>query len=156
MPPFAPGHEHTLLAAFVGAWSGPSELWLDPTKAPELARWDVDAATLLDGRFVRLAYTHTVGGAPYAGELTLAYERDEGRYTAAWIDSFHTGTMLLVSHGREDAGGVTLVGSYPAGEQRWGWTTRLVREGEHLVLFMENVTPDGEASPAVRVRLSRR
>ncbi len=152
---FSTGPEHDALATFCGEWRGEGALWLDPSAAPDRATWEVRATALFGGRFVRFAYTHSVGGTPHAGELTLAYERDEKRYTAAWIDSFHTGTMLLVSHGEADDAGIVVLGSYPAGPERWGWRTRVAREGEGLVITMWNITPAGEAFPAVEVRLAR-
>lgn len=50
---------------------------------------------------------------------------------------------------------VSVLGSYRAGEQRWGWRTALRREGDALVIEATNIEPGGEETRAIEVRLAR-
>lgn len=155
LPPFASAAEHDLLASFVGEWAGPVSTWFDPTGAPEVSSWRLSAAPVLGGRFVRLTYSGVAMGKAHAGEILLGYERDEKRYTAAWIDSFHSGTQMMVSHGQAEGDGIALRGTYPAGEERWGWGTRFRRDGDTLLIAMTNAGPGGPEDRAVEATLTR-
>ncbi|MES2641299.1 MAG: DUF1579 domain-containing protein [Myxococcota bacterium] len=155
LPPMNPGPEHDRLATFVGDWSGPVSTWFDPDGAPEESAWRLSGALVLGGRFVRLTYSGTAMGKPHAGEILLGYERDEKRYTAAWIDSFHSGTQIMVSHGQAEGDGISVLGSYPAGDERWGWRTRFRRDGDSLVIAMTNLGPSGPEDRAVEAVLTR-
>jgi hypothetical protein len=151
---FAPGPEHARIATIVGTWVGAASTWLDPSAPPETSTWNIVGTSLLGGRFVRLSYDGVVSGQPHAGELMLAYERDEARYTTTWIDTFHTGTQVLVSTGAPDEEALDVRGSYPAGpDQRWGWRTQIRGVDNGFVIAMFNIGPDGEEFPAIEVRL---
>lgn len=161
LPPFAGGTEHALLQRFVGAWAGRTGTWFDPDGDPTPGEWRLAGETLLGGRFVRLSYAGTVGDKPHAGEMLLAYEQGEKRYTVVWTDSFHNGSQVMVCHGPSEwasqgARGdqFEVLGSYPAGEERWGWRMRLRRLGDQLTIAMLNIGPDGREFPAVDVKLS--
>lgn len=153
--PFTTGAEHDRLAAFVGEWAGPVSTWFDPNGAPEMSSWRLTGVPLLDGRFVRLTYQGIAMGKPHAGELLLGFERDEKRFTVTWIDSFHTGTQVMVSHGGVQGDTIAVLGSYPAGEERWGWRTRFRRDGDTFVIAMTNLGPAGPEDRAVEATLTR-
>lgn len=52
---------------------------------------------------------------------------------------------------------VSVLGSYAAGEERWGWRTvlRLV-DADHLVIQAFNISPQGREDRAVETELTRR
>ena len=140
------------LTHLTGPWTGPSRTWLDPSGEPETSTWHVDVESLLDGRYVRLRYRGECCGKPHTGEMTLGVDAHE--HTMYWIDSFHTGASAMWSTGPAgDA--ISVLGSYRAGEQRWGWRTAFAVEGEQLVLTAFNIWPDGREQPAIEVRLAR-
>src|SRR5687767_13942349 len=93
------GNEHDRIALLAGAWGGIARTYLDPAKPPVESKFAGTAKLLLGGRFLRFTYKTSLDRNPIAGELTLAFEREEGRWATAWIDSFHTGSAILVSHG---------------------------------------------------------
>lgn len=140
------------LAHLSGSWAGSARTWLDPEGEPDLSSWRATVEVLLDSRYVRLRYQGECCGKPHSGEMTLGF--DEHEHTMYWIDSFHTGASPMWSVG--PAGSViSVLGSYRAGDQRWGWRT-LFREADgQLVLEATNITPDGQEAPAIEVRLSR-
>jgi hypothetical protein len=140
------------LAHLVGAWAGPVRTWLDPKADPEVSSWRGAVEALLDERYVRLRYQGECCGKPHTGEMTLG--SDEHEHTMYWIDSFHTGASALWSVG--PAGSViSVLGSYGAGDQRWGWRTVFREVDGQLVIEATNIKPDGQESPAIEVRLSR-
>ena len=95
-------------------------------------------------------------GKPHAGEMLLAFEKDTQRYSLAWIDSFHTGTALMLSTGGPVSGGIiSVLGSYAAGEARWGWRTVLRADANAFVIEAFNIAPDGKEDPATKTSLER-
>lgn len=153
--PFDSKREHDLLARFSGSWKGPVKTWFDPAKEPEESSWTAEGERILGGRFVRIDYRGTAMGKPHAGEMLLAYERDEARFTMVWIDSFHTGTQATVCHGEADGDAVTFLGSYPAGKERWGWRTTLRAGAGGITIEMTNIEPGGTEHRAVLATLAR-
>jgi hypothetical protein len=153
--PFDAKREHDLLAKFVGVWKGPAKTWFDPTKDPEASTWSAEGERLLGGRFVRIDYRGTAMGKPHAGEMLLAYEQDENRFTMVLIDSFHTGTLAMVSHGQATGDVIDVLGSYPAGKERWGWRTRLSVGPGGVSIEMANIEPSGAEHRAISALLAR-
>ena len=149
---------HQRLAALPGDWRGTTLTWLDPTKAPEESPVNMRVESVLGGRFLRIQYASTVMGKPHAGEMLVAFEKDEDRFTIAWIDSFHTGSALMTSIGDKAPGAegnVSVLGSYAAGDQRWGWRTVLHPHPERFVIEAFNIDPDGTEYPALKTQLAR-
>lgn len=158
--PYTPDEAHTRLARLVGGWSGLARTYLDPSKPPLEARWDGELTSVLGGRFVRLTYRSELEGAPLAGELLVAFESGEGLWRTSWVDSFHTGTAILMSTGQGGAAAapICVTGSYFAapGHPHWGWRTELDdRHPERLHLRMFNVSPEGQEDLGVDIALRR-
>jgi hypothetical protein len=158
--PYTPDDAHARLARLVGTWSGVAKTYLDPTQPPVEAKWEGRMAPVLGGRFVRFEYRSDVQGTPIAGELLIAYESAEGLWRTSWIDSFHTGTAILLSTGTggPDAKPVNVSGRYFAapGHPHWGWRTELHdTEPAQLRLAMFNVSPEGQEDLGVDIVLRR-
>ncbi len=151
------GNEHERMALLAGAWSGVARTWLEPGKPPLEEAFKGTAKLLLGGRFLRLAYTTSLNRTPIAGELTLGFERDEGRWATAWIDSFHTGSAILVSQGVPRESQISVFGEYyvKGVPQRWGWRT-VIEDVGGLVIRMYNVTPERQETPGVEIVLGRK
>jgi hypothetical protein len=154
--PFSAGDGHRALHALVGTWHGTTRTWLDPSAPPDQGQTALRAEAILGGRFVRLEYRGTVIGKPHAGEMLLGHEPQASRFVAAWVDSFHMSTGIMISTGepRPD-GAIAVMGKYAAGDEEWAWRTVISLEGGDLVIASFNVTPDGKEHPAVESRLSR-
>lgn len=149
------GDEHERLARLAGAWTGVARTWLDPAKPPAENRFTAQAKLVLGGRFLRVEYRTSLGGTPIAGELILAFEREEGRWATAWIDSFHTGSAILVSHGLPRADSISVFGEYFVKDHpRWGWRTA-IDDAHGLRIRMYNVTPDKQEDLGVEIELAR-
>lgn len=149
---------HARLALLAGDWKGTTTTWFDPSAPPEESAVQMRVESVLGGRFLRLQYASTITGKPHAGEMLVAFEKDEDRFSVAWIDSFHTGSALMVSLGDEapDAEApVSVLGSYAAGDQRWGWRTVMHPHPERFVIEAFNIAPDGKEHPALKTELAR-
>lgn len=155
--PFTAGPEHRLLAQLAGSWRGPSQLWLDPEAPPEESSIELLAEPILGGRWLRLSERGTAFGKPRAGQMLLGYHLDARAYELAWIDSSHTGTSIILSTGpASEPGLVDVLGSYIAGDQRWGWRTRLrLPAPDELLLEAFNISPDGVEMRAIVSSLRR-
>jgi hypothetical protein len=155
--PFTATDGHHDLAALAGGWRGRTRTWFDPSAPPEETETTARIDVVLGGRFVRLEYTGTVMGKPHAGHMLIGYEPTERRFTAVWVDSFHMSPSMMVSTGdRGPDQTISVLGSYAAGEERWGWRTVLRADGpERLLLEAFNISPDGTEYPAVATTLTR-
>lgn len=156
--PFQATSEHRLLLSFVGMWSGPTKLWLDPAAPPTETTTELEGESVLGGRWLRLTYTGTAFEKPHAGEMLVGFHKDPGQYELAWVDSSHTGSAIMLSRGKVSSTGlVNVLGDYLAGDQRWGWRTLLSRPSDNeLLMEAFNVTPDGKEELAIQSRLQRR
>lgn len=154
---FTPSAEHARLSPLTGEWTGQTRTWLEPGQPPEETVTEARVESILGGRFLRVQYTGTVMGKPHAGEMLFAFEVDAKEHSLAWVDSFHTGTALMLSKGAPSAdGAVSVLGSYAAGAERGGWRTVLRPDSARLVIEAFNIAPAGEEYPAIRTELLRR
>ncbi|HKE14620.1 MAG TPA: DUF1579 family protein [Kofleriaceae bacterium] len=161
--PLSAGDGHRALHALVGEWEGVTYTWLDPDKPPDASGIEMRIQAILGGRFVRLEYRGQVMGKGHAGEMLVGYDLSERRFTAAWVDSFHMASGIMMSAGeRRDDGAIAVLGSYDAAGQKWGWRTVLRRagdgegDGDALLVEATNISPDGEEHRAIASRLTRR
>jgi hypothetical protein len=155
--PHAASDGHRDLHALVGEWEGATQTWFEPSVPPDRSRTTARIQAILGGRFVRFEYRGTVISKPHAGEMLIGYDQTEGSFTALWVDSFHMGSGIMKCTGeRGGAGAISVLGSYDAGGQTWGWRTVVRLDGEHLVVEATNIAPDGQEYPAIESRLSRR
>lgn len=155
--PFTPAPEHDTLRSFVGVWRGPSRLWADPSAPPEESITELSAQLVLGGRWLRIDYRGVAFGKPHAGEMLVGFHKDAALYELAWVDSSHTGSAIMLSVGPAQVPGIVeVLGSYAAGEQRWGWRTRLGRpDADALSWEAFNIAPDGTSHDAFSASLSR-
>ena len=155
--PFERAAAHRLFDALAGRWEGPTRTFLEPTAPAVQSVTYARFERILGGRFLRMEYRSELQGKPHAGEWLVAFERAEARCQTAWVDSFHTGTGMIQSTGTvDDEGVLEVLGSYAAGETRWGWRTRLALEaGDSLVLRSFNLSPEGVEDLAIETHLSR-
>jgi hypothetical protein len=133
--PVPPRPQHEQLLALCGRWSGTTSTWLDPAAPADQAGTEATIEALLGGRFVRIDYQSAVQGRPHAGQMIFGFHSDARAFELAWLDSFHTGTAMMLSTGAASVASVTggdshgvlasVLGSPSAGTERWGWRTVL-------------------------------
>ncbi len=147
----------TWLLGAQGDWVGRSRLFMSWLPEGERVR-DSDSTLAvrphLGGHFATLDTTWHEDG-PQEGTL-LVCGNEEGRATGGWCDSWHQNASVLTLDGTWDDEAVRLEGRYAVpGHPDWGWRIALRLEGDELVVAMENVSPEGEAEPAVEARYRR-
>lgn len=146
--------QHYQLRALHGRYTGEVKTWLEPSHPPEKTLAELRVETLLGGRWTRFAQQGTTAGQAHSGEMLLGYHNDIAKFEHCWIDSFHTGTAMMISTGEKRTDGVIAVtGSYRAGPQTWGWRTEF-----HLNPFITrcfNISPEGEEYPAIETVWTR-
>lgn len=143
------------LDGLTGSWTGITKTWLDPAAPPDEARVTATITTAVE-RWMRIAYTSTVTGKPHTGEMTWGFHNDPKQYEMTLIDTFHTGTAMMLSVGKEGATDIDVLGSYAAGPERWGWRTTLERPtADEILLKAFNIEPSGKEYPAIETRLRR-
>ena len=148
---------HAALAQFVGHFRGETKTWMDPSQPPAITSGELHVTTLFGGRWLRLAQVGTVMGKPHAGEMLLGYNIDEAQHELCWADSFHTGSAMMFCTGKPRQDGViSVLGSYAAGPQRWGWRTELRHvTADAFSITATNISPTGEEWPALETHATR-
>ena len=123
------------------AWSGQSELWVDPM-GNDAAVSDATLSVGADG----ILYTWAYKGAEQTGELRRSGE------ALCWKDSWHQPQRVALTLIPGQGSLVAAEYSYPAGTgPEWRWRIRLSeRPDGALVLQMTNIAPWGEEARAVR------
>ncbi|HVK70904.1 MAG TPA: DUF1579 family protein [Polyangium sp.] len=148
--------EHQRLARLAGVWRGTARTIMGPGAEPLDAAWEGRIAEILGGRFVRFEYRSSVEGKPIAGEMLIAFESGEKLWRTTWVDSFHTGSMILVSEGSGTDIDVRATYFAAEGHPRWGWRTVIDdAQAEKLTIRMYNITPDGQEFLGVEISLAR-
>jgi hypothetical protein len=147
---FEPLPEHNGLGRLSGHYDGKTRTFLEPGAPPDESDDSLYAEPILGGRWLRLSWYGSVAGKPRQGELTLGFHRDAGEYELSWLDTFHTGTAMLVSRGSPgDDGVIRVLGDYAAGNERWGWRTELEHSGRRFTLRAFNIAPGGGEELAI-------
>ncbi|WP_223645847.1 DUF1579 domain-containing protein [Corallococcus sp. EGB] len=151
---------HHLLSQLVGSWEGVARTWFQPDKVEDESPSSGTFRSVLDGRFVVYEYTSAFGGKPLSGIATLGHHLDQGRFTMAWVDTFHVGTDIMTLQG--EPGGddrFSVTGSYFIGEQspRWGWRVDIDVAGpDALVITHFNIQPGEAPQKAIEIQYKRR
>jgi len=75
----------------------------------------------------------------------------------AWIDTWHTGHLMMFCTGEAGAGeAAEVLGSYGPPEEPWGWRTRVdLRSPDELVITAWNVLPGGLEAKATEAAYAR-
>ena len=140
------------LIASAGTWQGTSTLQDPGRLEPETTPSSLTITPLLSGRFVRLDYTWSYKGAAQAGSMLVGYQKLTGTLSLHWIDSWHNSDNVMAMSGPADTSSLlTVRGTYPAPPgPDWGWQIALTPDLEGRIrIIMHNISPEGEAYPAV-------
>lgn len=141
----------TGLAKFCGRWQGTNRLWLQPGEPVHESASSAEIRVIAQEQFIEMVYTWSEAGKLQEGRLFLVQTPGSREVKAVWLDTWHLSHQFMTFAGEvDDAGAVTVKGTYPAPEgPDWGWQITLVSGDGSWRLQMDNITPAGEAFLAV-------
>lgn len=139
------------LAACTGRWTGTNRLHDPFTGKPEDSSSTLTVTPVLQGTFLRVDYAWSYQGKPQEGSIVFGADAEKGEVNAQWIDTWHMAQKAMSCSGPAESGRLEVRGSYacPPGPD-WGWRMEFrLTPGHALQILMFNVSPEGQAAPAV-------
>ncbi|TGM57813.1 DUF1579 family protein [Leptospira adleri] len=149
---------HKEFESFVGDWKGVAHMIFEEGKIADESPISGNIKLVLGGRFLFHEYKGSYAGEPLEGIAIYGYHIDRKRYESAWIETFGMGSGILYSLGESGAADFSFTGHYggETPERQWGWKTHLEKDGENkLIIFSQNLTPEGEKAGGVRILYER-
>jgi hypothetical protein len=148
-----------LIQASKGLWRGKSQLnlpWLPPEKRVTESDSRLHIETDERNLFATITYDWRYDERRQEGTILACQSIDNASVEFAWVDSWHQSSSIMSLKGTEaEDGPIKVKGSFTADSEVWGWTISFLREGEHLALNMENITPKGDVTWAVKALYSK-
>ncbi len=147
--------KHQWLNKMAGKWEGVTKTWFEPDKLADESPMTGTIKPILGGKFIMHEYNGTMQGKPYEGISIYGYNMSDEKFESVNVDSFHTGTFIMMQQSDEGAEKFAARGNYywkvsPEEIQTWGWRTELdLQDDDTLVLLIYNITPAGEEALAV-------
>lgn len=99
-----PAKQHEALAKQAGDWAADCVAHMSGASEPVKIKGTAKRKMILGGRFLQEDFKGEFMGQPFEGVMTLGYDNNTKKYTAVWVDSRGTGTM--VSQGSDTKPGV--------------------------------------------------
>lgn len=90
-----PGDMHKMMADEEGKWNCDMTFWMGPDAPPEKYTSGCEVKMILGGRYQKTVYSGDMGGMPFEGIGTLAFNNTTNEFTSTWIDNMGTGMMVL-------------------------------------------------------------
>ena len=137
----------TLINRAKGLWRGKSLLnlpFMPPgeqiTESDSTLRVETDA----NDTYATVTYDWMYEGKRETGTILICQAKESSAVEFGWVDSWHQSgaVMHLVGEVAEN-GTVEAKGTYPAGEEVWGWTIAFSLSGNEFTMDMVNVAPKG-------------
>ena len=150
---------HSKLAKLAGEWTGTTKTWFEVDILADESPMTGKISPILGGRFLLHEYSGELSGNAFEGVAIYGFDLATNKFQAAWVDSFHMSTGIMLSEG-EPGDGFRVLGSYDAGGPdvpRWGWRTEIdVVDTDRIVVTAFNISPEGEEAKATETRYSRK
>ncbi len=150
---------HFQLNQLAGNWAGETRTWFEPGDPVDVSPMTGQIRPLFDGRFMLHEYKGSFQGKPFEGIAIYGHHIKNGNFQAAWMDTFHMGTGIMLSEGVKDGEFFSVQGSYTASAedtQAWGWRTTIeLKDDGSLVITAYNIEPGGQEQIATETRYQR-
>lgn len=156
MTPNLPTPQHAAFAAFTGTWSGTTKLYFEPGVLHSEDPIAASVHVVSGGYALLFGYVGAHGDERTHGTMLVSYDAAADRHSVAWVDTFHSRSMMGLSGDRAPEGTVRVEGTYEAEGQTWGWQIALSVEASNAIaLRMYNVIPGEAPALAVETLLTR-
>lgn len=152
---------HHKLSLLAGEWEGVTKTWFEPDKIGDESPMKGTMKIILDGRFILHEYKGSIEGKPLEGISIYGYDMVEGCFQSVNIDSFHSGTTIMMQNGVPGTNKLSALGSYtfkasPEEIYHWGWRTEIdMVDNDNLLITIYNISPEGESAKAVETAYKR-
>jgi hypothetical protein len=144
---------HLDVDPFLGRWTGRWRTWVEPDVLHDESAIAMTIAPLLGGKDMLQTYEATIATDAVSGTALIG--PSQLGVTVAWVDTWHTGGLVLTSHGEADDDGFTVSTVFTAANENWTWTTRFAIEGPELLIRHWNEGPEVPRYLGVEARLRR-
>ncbi len=151
---------HKQLRELEGEWQGTAKTWFEPGILADESPVSGKITSILGGRFILHEYKGSIESKPLEGINIIGFDCMTGKFQSAWVDSFHMGTAIMISEGKQSNEKLDVTGYYDTNEEgteKWGWRTELkVVDTNNIILTSYNVMPTGEEAKATEINYNRK
>ena len=157
LEPPRPGPEHKILEMDVGTWDATVEIFV-PGAEPMVSKGTETNTMGCGGLCLISDMKSTIGGAPFHGHGTTAWDPAKKKYVGSWTDSISAG--LSVSETTYDAASRTstgwLEGPDPSGKVVKQKGVVQYKDANNRVFTMYTVGPDGKEVQTMKISYVRK
>lgn len=140
-------------SAWQGLWMGSWSTWVKPEELHSQSPFVATIDTLLDGSALTCQY-HAILDGEVNGYILIG--TTQTGISVSWIDSWHTGGLIMGSTGTNTDSRIEASTHYTAEDEIWTWTSEYGLTDEDQMLIRHfNEGPNLEKYLGVEIRLNR-